>query len=113
MVYELLMLSKILEWFRPKNDGFTNVAGLSQVKIVPRPQLNKLREVGQQGHMIEGNVIFVLADNMISLRDVCEDIVKYREEKDKRALDEAIQQLKHMLFSPDVYMGYTEHMNEQ
>ena len=111
MVHEY-MLNKILNWFRPKNDGFVNAAGLSQIRIIPRPQLNKLKEVGQQGHMIEGNVVFVLADNMLSLRDICEDIVRYRDAKDKAALDEAVQQLKHILFSPDVYMGYTEHLSE-
>lgn len=106
------MLDFIKRIFGKRKNVFDNVVNLKQVKIMPRPQLEKVLAIGESGSLIEGNIVVILTQNLLDLREVCEYIISYRNSGDKAALDEAIQQLAHMLERPENYAGFVEYRNE-
>ena len=106
------MFNFIKSIFGKRKNVFDNVVNLKHVKIMPRPQLEKVLAIGQSDSLIEGNIVVILSQNLLDLREVCEYIIGYRNNGDKAALDEAIQQLAHMLERPENYAGFVEYRNE-
>tara|TARA_Y100000310_G_scaffold295844_1_gene327576 strand:- start:366 stop:698 length:333 start_codon:yes stop_codon:yes gene_type:complete len=106
------MLDFIKRIFGKRKNVFDNVVNPKQVKIMPRPQLEKVLAIGESDSLIEGNIVVILTQNLLDLREVCEYIIGYRNSKDKAGLDEAIQQLAHMLERPENYAGFVEYRNE-
>ena len=106
------MFNFIKNIFGKRKNVFDNVVNLKQVKIMPRPQLEKVLAIGQSDSLIEGNIVVILSQNLLDLREVCEYIIGYRNSGDKAAMDEAIQQLSHMLERPENYAGFVEYRNE-
>tara|TARA_R100000808_G_scaffold2804_3_gene10555 strand:- start:74501 stop:74830 length:330 start_codon:yes stop_codon:yes gene_type:complete len=105
------MLDFIRNIFKRKN-VFDNVVNKKQVKIMPRPQLEKVLAIGEGGNLIEGNIVSILCQNLLDLREICEYIIVYKNDGEKLALDEAIQHLAHMLERPENYAGFVEYRNE-
>jgi len=106
------MFNFIKNIFGKRKNVFDNVVNLKQVKIMPRPQLEKVLAIGQSDSLIEGNIVVILSQNLLDLREVCEYIIGYRNSGDKAAMDEAVQQLAHMLERPENYAGFVEYRNE-
>ena len=95
-----------------KKNIFDGVDSLKEAKIMPSPQLKKVRAIGDAGSMIEGNLVSVLSQNLLDLREICEYIIEYRNLDERLALDEAIQHLEHMLERPEEYSGTVEYRDE-
>ena len=95
-----------------KKNIFDGVDSLKEAKIMPSPQLKKVRAIGDAGSMIEGNLVSVLSQNLLDLREICEYIIEYRNLDERLALDEAIQHLEHMLERPKEYSGTVEYRDE-
>ena len=106
------MLDFIKRIFGKRKNIFDNVVNLKQVKIMPRPQLEKVLAIGKTDNLIEGNIVVILSQNLLDLREICEYVISYRNSREKAALDEAIQQLAHMLERPENYAGFVEYRNE-
>ena len=106
------MFNFIKSIFGKRKNVFDNVVNLKQVKIMPSPQLKKVKAIGESGSMIEGNIVSILSQNLLDLREICEYIIEYRNLDERLALDEAIQHLEHMLERPENYAGFVEYRNE-
>ena len=103
------MFNFIKSIFGKRKNVFDNVVNLKQVKIMPSPQLKKVKAIGESGSMIEGNIVSILSQNLLDLREICEYIIEYRNLDERLALDEAIQHLEHMLERPEEYSGTIEY----
>ena len=106
------MFNFIKSIFGKRKNVFDNVVNLKQVKIMPRPQLEKVLAIGQSDSLIEGNIVVILSQNLLDLREVCEYIIEYRNLDERLALDEAIQHLEHMLERPEEYSGTIEYRDQ-
>ena len=106
------MFNFIKSIFGKRKNVFDNVVNLKQVKIMPSPQLKKVKVIGESGSMIEGNIVSILSQNLLDLREICEYIIEYRNLDERLALDEAIQHLEHMLERPEEYSGTIEYRDQ-
>lgn len=97
---------------RQKGNIFDGVNSLKESKIMPSPQLKKVKAIGDSESMIEGNLVSILSQNLLDLREICEYIIDYRNRNEPIALDEAIQHLEHMLERPEDYTGSVEYRDD-
>ena len=63
-------------------------------------------------HKINGNVVSIISQNLLDLREICEYIIEYRNLDENLALDEAIQHLEYMLERPEDYSGTVEYRDQ-
>ena len=59
------MFNFIKNIFGKRKNVFDNVVNLKQVKIMPRPQLEKVLAIGQSDSLIEGNIVVILSQNLL------------------------------------------------
>ena len=110
---DISMFNFIKRIFKRRKDNiFDGVDNLKETKIMPSPQLKKVKALGDAGSMIEGNLVSILSQNLLDLREICGYIIDYRNRDELAALDEAIQHLEHMLERPKDYTGSVEYRDE-